>query len=154
MRILTGKKRNMTTEEFKAAQAAMSDQELITKVKDLISNLAKTGGRCHKMTVPPEVTDTDMLLSELVNRFEELAKSGQKSDHIAGVGKMVGAIEQLKWIALNDQIPEIGIEYLGYNPEWINEDYNPKGVRIWFRDDLGWYSAKYNNTHDCWDTTE
>jgi hypothetical protein len=60
----------------------------------------------------------------------------------------------MKWIALKDQVPPIGIEYLGFNPEWIDEDYNPKGIRVWFHDDLGWYSAKYNNTHDCWDTTE
>lgn len=33
--------------------------------------------------------------------------------------------------------PESGIEVIGFNPAWINEDYNPKGYRIGFLNDEG-----------------
>jgi len=62
----------MTTEQFEAKQAAMSDKELIDLVEKQISELAKTGGRSHRMCVPPMITDTDMLFCELVRRFKEV----------------------------------------------------------------------------------
>jgi hypothetical protein len=56
---------------FEAKQAEMSDKELVELVEKEISNLCKTGGRSLKMCVPPLVTDTDMLLCEMVRRFKE-----------------------------------------------------------------------------------
>ena len=70
----------MTTEQFEAKQQSMSDNELIENVKKQISELAKTGGRSHQMCVPPQVTDTDMLLSELVRRFEKSKETVQPSE--------------------------------------------------------------------------
>jgi hypothetical protein len=63
----------MTTEEFKQEQAKMTDSELIILVDKEISRLAETGGASHTMCVPPKTTDTDMLLSEMLNRFKKLA---------------------------------------------------------------------------------
>lgn len=60
----------MTIEQLKEKQAAMSNDNLIALAKAQITELAGSGGRSHKMCVPPEVTDTDMLFSELVKRFE------------------------------------------------------------------------------------
>ncbi len=62
----------MTPEELRQKQAAMSDEALIGFAKDQVSDLAKTGGRSHTMCVPPMITDTDMLFSELIRRFETL----------------------------------------------------------------------------------
>jgi hypothetical protein len=64
----------MTTNalEFESKQQSMSNKELIENVKKQISELAKSGGRSHRMCVPPQVLDTDMILSELVRRFELL----------------------------------------------------------------------------------
>ncbi len=61
----------MTVEEFEAEKAAMSDYDLIRFVDEEISQLALTGGKSHKMSVPPKVTDTDMLLSELLRRYKD-----------------------------------------------------------------------------------
>lgn len=74
----------MTLEQFQQQQAAMSDLELIQRVKKLISDLAGSGGSCHKMTVPPEVTDSDMLLSELVRRFELYCCNGRNLVQLIG----------------------------------------------------------------------
>ena len=56
-------------------EPVMTNDELIKKVKHQIFQLARTGGKSHIMCVPPETTDTDMLLSELVKRFEKLLTS-------------------------------------------------------------------------------
>ena len=53
----------------------------------------------------------------------------------------------------NENESESGFEYLLYNEKWINEDYNPKGIRIGFLDDVsGWVTAKWCNYHDCYHT--
>lgn len=64
----------MTPEErFSAKQAAMSDAELAELCQKEAHELARTGGRSHRMCVPPMVTDTDMLYCELIRRFKNLA---------------------------------------------------------------------------------
>ena len=75
----------MTEQELKEEQKAMEDKTLITLVEMTITDLAETGGRSHRMTVPPQIDDTDMLLSELVeryknalNRIEKLEKSSEQ----------------------------------------------------------------------------
>ena len=60
----------MTEDELKS----ISDKKLIKKVIDVIHSLASSGGRSHKMSVPVDGDDTDILLSEIVNRFEEKVK--------------------------------------------------------------------------------
>lgn len=57
-------------EKLQQMQAEMPDEVLIKKVEHQISELAKTGGRSHIMYVPPKITDTDMILNELVRRFK------------------------------------------------------------------------------------
>lgn len=64
----------MTTEQLKQKQKNMSNEDLILECRRQVSELAKTGGRSHKMCVPPMITDTDMIFSELLDRFEEFMK--------------------------------------------------------------------------------
>lgn len=76
------------TQLFEAKQAEMSDSELIELAHREVCELASSYGKSHKMTIPPMVTDTDMLLGELIRRFktkhqwinvlDELPKLGQK----------------------------------------------------------------------------
>ena len=62
----------ITKEQFKQKQAEMTDKELHDLVRTELSKLCKTGGKSLTMCVPPMVTDTDMLISELLNRFKRL----------------------------------------------------------------------------------
>lgn len=57
-------------EVFADKQKAMSNEALIGFATDEINDLAKSYGKSHRMSIPPQITDTDMLLSELVRRFE------------------------------------------------------------------------------------
>ena len=59
----------------------------------------------------------------------------------------------MRWIKVSEKLPTPGTEVLLYNEKWINEDFNPKGIRIGFRDDVsGWISAYWCNYHDDYHT--
>jgi plasmid maintenance system antidote protein VapI len=57
------------TEELKKRQAEMSNEELIERANKEVSELARTYGRSHRMTIPPMITDTDIILDEVIRRF-------------------------------------------------------------------------------------
>ena len=63
----------MTHEEFKAKVEALSDNELRDMAQKALSKLCETGGRSFIMTVPPRIDDTDIILSEVIKRFEILS---------------------------------------------------------------------------------
>lgn len=70
----------MTVEEFELKQSKMSDIELINLCQKEVGELASTYGKSHRMTIPPMVTDTDMLLSELIKRFKMLSEAARWRD--------------------------------------------------------------------------
>lgn len=60
-------------------------------------------------------------------------------------------------ININDTktLPQTGIEVIGYNEKWIDEDFNPDGTRLCFlqdEEDNTWFSACWCNTQDHWQT--
>lgn len=63
----------MTYEEFQEKVKAIPDQELVEMAQKVLSELCSTGGQSFTMTVPPKVDDTDIILSEVIKRFEVLA---------------------------------------------------------------------------------
>jgi len=66
----------MTKDEiFYKKQREMSDQKLIELVDEAITKMCKTGGNSFTMTVPVQVDDTDMILSEMVRRFKKYSDS-------------------------------------------------------------------------------
>jgi hypothetical protein len=60
----------MTEQRLKELQEGMSNDSLIKEVERQITELARTGGKSHRMCVPPMPEDTDMILSELVRRYK------------------------------------------------------------------------------------
>lgn len=64
-----------TVEAFELKQSKMSDIELINLCQKEVGELASTYGKSIIMTIPPMVTDTDMLLSELIKRFKMLSEA-------------------------------------------------------------------------------
>jgi len=66
----------ITKEQFEQKQAEITDKELHDLVRTELSKLCKTGGKSLTMCVPPMFTDTDMLISELLNRFKRLTNCG------------------------------------------------------------------------------
>jgi len=67
----------MTTKDFEKKQQEMSNEKLIELALNEISNLAKTYGSSHRMSIPPMITDTDMILSEVVRRFKDSLRNNK-----------------------------------------------------------------------------
>lgn len=58
--------------------------------------------------------------------------------------------------SVDEQMPEFGVPVIGYNREWINEDFNHHGLRECFiyGDGTQWHTAKWNDGPDCYETTD
>lgn len=55
------------------------------------------------------------------------------------------------WVKTADDLPPPATTLLGYNPKWIDEDFNPEGIRECFmNDDNSWNSAYWDNDQDTW----
>lgn len=64
-------KTELIPESKQVKDITMSDRDLYLLVREELSKLCKTGGKSLTMTVPPKEDDTDMLISELLNRFKD-----------------------------------------------------------------------------------
>lgn len=87
--------------------------------------------------------------------LKKIKKSDFEVNEIANICNIIKKNdEENNWIFIDeDNLPEIGTEFLLKNEKWINEDYNPLGIRLGFRCDLmGWVSSYYCNEHDEYHT--
>lgn len=56
------------------------------------------------------------------------------------------------WVDIESDLPPTGTMVDGFNEIWINEDFNPEGIRECFlNDEKYWTSAEWNNDQDTWD---
>ena len=65
-----------------------------------------------------------------------------------------------KWHKYSEEKPPYGEEVIAYNPKWVDEDFNPKGIRIGFIEDnlsddgskFDFVSAYWWNDQDTYET--
>ena len=56
-------------------ECTLTDQELINKIDSINGALCKSGGKSWCLSVPPDVNnDPDLLIAEMVKRFERMVK--------------------------------------------------------------------------------
>jgi hypothetical protein len=61
----------------------------------------------------------------------------------------------MEWIELKKETPPPSTVVLGYNKKWVDEDFEPEGIRETFMQDDGVFlSAKWNNSMDEWVTDD
>jgi hypothetical protein len=77
----------METEEFEKRRSEMSNEELIERAEKEVSELVRTYGKSHRMCIPPMITDTDMILSELIRRFKYEINKGKWKKPTRRTGK-------------------------------------------------------------------
>lgn len=59
------------------------------------------------------------------------------------------------WISVEKDLPPVSTFVDGYNEKWIDEDYNPEGIRQCFLEDSAvWISSDWNNELDQWITDD
>lgn len=63
-----------------------------------------------------------------------------------------GAREAQRFIPLDEEMPPEHEEVLFYNPKWINEDFNPRGIRIGFMSNDDFTTAHWWNYQDTYET--
>jgi hypothetical protein len=68
-------------------------------------------------------------------------------------------VTDTKWVK-TEQVDytelQTGESFIGYNPNWVDADWNPKGVRECYPDEGSetfWTSMKWNGDYDCYDAT-
>lgn len=58
-----------------------------------------------------------------------------------------------RWVKVEDSLPEHGVCVLGFSEKWVDEDFNPTGVRECYVDQDGaWASTEWDNDQDSWHT--
>lgn len=75
----------MTHEEFQKKVNAIPGQDLIEKAQKALSKLCSTGGQSFTMTVPPQLDDTDIIFSEIIERFASLLNKQLEDYMIEGL---------------------------------------------------------------------
>ena len=60
-----------------------------------------------------------------------------------------------RWIPCSERLPDGIPVVIGFNPDWIDDDFNPKGVRecALYGDGTEWMTARWCDLHDQWHTT-
>ena len=113
--------------------------------------------------------DSEKLIDEIERRMEERddtrnADEGYYSESDFWIrdtedNKILSIIDSLQqeepgvWVKIDADHPlPYGQEVIGYNKEWVHEDFNPSGTRVGFLNDIGFISAKWINDQDCYVT--
>lgn len=115
-------------------------------------------GKTHNDKVSPFVKEAYQFAERIIALGN---RQNPVKDDIAGdweAGYIFGRIDmkkevELSWVPItknqNSLPPECTV-VLGYSPKWVNEDFEPEGIRECFYNEE-WCSAKWNNDRDCWD---
>jgi len=98
-----------------------------------------------------------MTLNEAIEHCREKAcgnsECALEHQQLADWLEELQTLKSLHWIKMSDVPLLEGIEVIGYNKEWVDEDFNPTGTRIGFINSEGWFtSAKWVNDLDCYAT--
>ena len=113
--------------------------------------------------------DSEKLIDEIERRMEErndvrivddmywpesdFWTRDKEDDEILSIIDSLQQEEPGVWIKIDADHPlPYGQEVIGYNKEWVYEDFNPSGTRIGFLTDTGFFSAKWVNDQDCYTT--
>ena len=98
---------------------------------------------------------TNMMVGLIQRRSYILGATEQKAidDEILSIIDSLQQEEPGVWVKIDADHPlPYGQEVIGYNKEWVHEDFNPSGTRIGFLNDIGFISAKWVNDQDCYTT--
>lgn len=94
----------------------------------------------------------------IIKRWDIDRGSSERNQYSTATGtdvdSILSAINSVDlWVKTSQEEPPINTIVLGFNKKWMNEDYNPEGVRQCFLyDDGAFVSTYWNNEHDCFET--
>lgn len=92
-------------------------------------------------------------VTDMYDPESDLWVQDKEDDEIISIIESLQQEESGVWIKIDADHPlPYGQEVIGYNKEWVHEDFNPSGTRIGFLSDIGFHSAKWVNDQDCYTT--
>lgn len=71
-------------------------------------------------------------------------------DKFDDYGKKYETLLENKWNDAKKDPPPTHTVVLGFNKKWVDEDYEPEGIRECFIGGEGWISAFWDNEMDTW----
>ena len=123
-----------------------SIEERVMKYVDSEKLIAEIEKRMEERNDVRTVDDTYWPESDFWTRDKE-------DDEILYIIASLQQEEPGVWIKIDAEHPlPFGQEVIGYNKEWVHEDFNPSGTRIGFLSGTGFISAKWNNDQDFYST--
>ena len=66
--------------------------------------------------------------------------------------KWADANPYIEWINYKEEKPSFGVEVIAYHHKWVDEDFNPNGIRVGFLGDDGFISAFWWDYQNCYET--
>ena len=84
---------------------------------------------------------------------EKIQKKAKEYGQLASVF-LEGAkfVLENRYINYQEQRPPFGVEVIAYHHKWIDEDFNPRGIRVGFLGFDGFISAFWYDEQDCYET--
>ena len=135
------------------APNAAADDPLYRDAVDKIGNAAQ--GLAFALGMQEIDGDEDEVF--LICRFlksltEDVKRAGVKWEIEDGsITGAATAAQHQSWIATAEQLPPDSIEVLGFHPDWIDGDFNPRGIRVCFQNDgERWQSARWYDNQDTY----
>lgn len=99
------------------------------------------------------------ILTEHVSRINPDGSDYFTHDHIISAMEEYASQFRSEWIEYGKPFPPLGIEVMAFKPEWIDEDFNPRGIRIGFQNEMEseegtFVSAEWLDYHDSYMTRD
>ena len=133
-------------------------QQTLEEAKQICENckqtISKYGCACGKQKEQPK----QETLEEVARKYTRGVDFGTSNDYNAFIAGANWYKQNYNtWFDYSATRPPIGVEVLAQSDNWINEDYNKKGIRIGFQneDKNGpFVSAKWDNSGDIYKDCE
>lgn len=113
----------------------------------------------EEVALTPHNVDSINQASMLLTIFVKIAEilEGEVWQRERNITKPSEKGVDYEWRKYSEQKPPMGQEVLAYHPDWVDEDFNPKGIRTGFQDlsdgdDGDFVSAHYWSHQDCYMT--
>lgn len=132
----------------------MGNERIIMKYKDYsIKSLhtlldARIHASFYEECINPTTEEEIKHNLSIVNELAEIREAiEEREDRLVDVRDL--------WHPIHKLIPDVGVPVLGFNPNWIDADFCPTGIRECHRfDDDIWVYSVWNNSQDCFDTED
>ncbi|QIB67143.1 hypothetical protein [Kineobactrum salinum] len=99
-------------------------------------------------------SDLEQLLDDAANYVVSAHTTFDMNIRYAKRLRAAADVVAAEWSYIHEKLPPEGEPVIGWHPNWICDDFNPRGIRECFRfgDGTEWHNARWNDSQDCYET--